>query len=119
MRIGIQTWGSEGDIRPFVSLGAELRRRGHDVELIYTEIGDRRYEEIASSLGYTARGIASPIVSGERQIEIGLKVLNTRNELSQGLIISKELLEPVIEPMFEAALDLCRRSDLLIHHFIL
>jgi UDP:flavonoid glycosyltransferase YjiC (YdhE family) len=119
MRVGIQTWGSEGDIRPFVALGAELRKRGHDVELVYTEIGERRYEDVAASLGFSARGVASPIVSGERQIEIGLKVLNTRNELSQGLIISKELLEPVIEPMFDAAVDLCRRSDLLIHHFIL
>jgi UDP:flavonoid glycosyltransferase YjiC (YdhE family) len=119
MRVGIQTWGSEGDIRPFVALGAELRKRGHDVELIYTEIGDRRYEDVATSLGFTARAIASPIVSGERQIEIGLQVLNTRNELSQGLIISRELLEPVIEPMFDAAVDLCGRSDLFIHHFIL
>jgi len=119
MRVGIQTWGSEGDIRPFVALGAALRSRGHEVELVYTEIGDRRYEEVAASLGFTARGVASPIVSPERAIEIGLKVLNTRNELSQGLIISRELLEPVIEPMFDAAVDLCQRSDLFIHHFIL
>lgn len=119
MRIGIQTWGSEGDIRPFVALGAALRRRGHDVELLYTEIGDRHYDLVAKSLGFTARGIASPIVSPERAIEIGLQVLNTKNQLQQGLIISKQLLEPVIEPMFDAAVDLCKRSDLLIHHFIL
>ena len=119
MRVGIQTWGSEGDIRPFVALGHALAQRGHRVELIYTEIGDRRYEEIARSLGFTARGIGSPIVSAERAIEIGVQVLNTSNQLQQGLIISRELLEPVIEPMFEAAVDLCRRSDLLIHHFIL
>src|SRR6185436_18424883 len=112
MRVGIQTWGSEGDIRPFVALGAALRRRGHDVELVYTEIGDRRYESIASSLGFTARAVASPIVDGERAIEIGLKVLSARNELQQGLIIARSLLEPVIEPMHEAAIDLCRRSDL-------
>ena len=119
MRIGIQTWGSEGDIRPFVALGAALAHRGHDVELLYTEIGDRRYEAIAQSLGFTARGIASPIVSPDRAIEIGLQVLNTTNQLQQGLIISKTMLEPVIEPMFEAAVDLCSRCDLLVHHFIL
>ena len=120
MRIGIQTWGSEGDIRPFVALGAALSRRGHDVELLYTEISDRRYEAVAASLGFTARAVASPILKDSAaQAEIGLKILNTRNQLEQGLIISKSMLEPVIEQTYEAGLDLCRRSDLLIHHFIL
>ena len=89
------------------------------MELLYTEIGDRRYDDIAASLGFTARSVASPIVDPDRAIEIGLQVLNTRNQLQQGLTIARSLLEPVIEPMFEAAVDLCRRSDLLIHHFVL
>ena len=119
MRIGIQTWGSEGDIRPFVALGHALTKRGHQVELVYTEISERRYEAVAAALGFTARAVASPIVTPDRAIEVGLKVLSTRDQLQQGLIISREMLEPVIEPMFEAAVDLCTRSDLLIHHFIL
>jgi UDP:flavonoid glycosyltransferase YjiC (YdhE family) len=119
MRIGIQTWGSEGDVRPFVALGHALARRGHSVELLYTEIGERRYESIAASLGFTARGVATPIVDPDTAIAIGLEVLNTHDQLRQGLIISRRLLEPVIGPMFEAAVDLCSRSDVLVHHFIL
>ena len=120
VRIGLQTWGSEGDIRPFVALGAALARRGHRVELLYTEIGERRYEEVARALGFTAHAIASPILKDpEAQTEIGLRILQTRNQLQQGLIISRELLEPVIDPLYDAAEDLCRRSDLLIQHFIL
>ena len=57
LRIGIQTWGSEGDIRPFIALGAALTRRGHHVELLYTEISDRRYEHVAAALGFTARAV--------------------------------------------------------------
>lgn len=120
VRIGIQTWGSEGDIRPFVALGAALARRGHFVEMIYTEIGERRYERVAASLGFTARAVASPVVDDpERVFEIGLKVINTRNQLQQGLIISRELLEPIAGPAYEAGLELAQRSDLFIHHFIL
>ena len=120
MRIGLQTWGSEGDIRPFVALGAALARRGHDVELLYTEIADRKYEAIARTLGFTARGVASPILTSvESQAKLGLQILNTRNQLAQGLIISKRLLEPVIDQLYDAGLGLCRRSDLVIHHFIL
>ncbi len=29
------------------------------------------------------------------------------------------MLEPIVESAYEAGLDLCRRSDLFIHHFIL
>ena len=33
MRIGLQSWGTEGDLRPFLALGAELRRRGAHLEV--------------------------------------------------------------------------------------
>lgn len=120
MRIGIQTWGSEGDIRPFVALGHALAARGHDVELLYTEIGERRYEAVARSLGFTARAVASPVIADRLELyEVGLEAINTRDQLRQGLQISKRLLEPVIEPIYEAGLELARRSDVLVQHFIL
>jgi sterol 3beta-glucosyltransferase len=120
VRIGIQTWGSEGDTRPFLALGHALAARGHDVEMIYTEISDRRYDAVARSLGFTARAVASPIIADEAVLhEMGLKILTARDPLRQGLMVSKYLLEPVIEPMYEAGLDLARRSDLLVHHYIL
>ena len=120
MRVGIQTWGSEGDIRPFVALGHALASRGHDVEMLYTEVSDRRYEEVARALGFTARAVASPVITSEAQLyEIGLEIINTRDPLQQGLLISKYMLEPVLQPMFEAGLELAKRRDLLIRHFIL
>ena len=120
MRIGIQTWGSEGDIRPFIALGHALTARGHHVEMLYTEIGERRYEAAAGALGFSARAVASPVVAdAEKLHEIGLEVIHARDQLRQGLIICKQLLEPVIPQMYEAGLDLARRSDLLVHHFIL
>ena len=120
MRIGIQTWGSEGDIRPFIALGSALTARGHHVELLYTEIGDRRYEAVARTLGFSARAVASPVVADATELyKIGLKAINARDQLQQGLLIAKRLLEPVIPQMYEAGLELARRSDVLVHHFIL
>lgn len=115
----MQTWGSEGDIRPFVALGHALARRGHQVELLYTEIGNRRYDDVAKSLGFTARAVASPVVADEQELfEIGLEAINTRNQLQQGLLISHRLLEPVIPQIYQAGLELARRSDIFVHHFI-
>lgn len=120
VRIGIQTWGSEGDIRPFISLGHALTARGHHVELLYTEIGDRRYEAVAQSFGFTARAVASPVVRDPAELhEIGLQAIYARDQLQQGLLIAKRLLEPVIPQMYDAGLELARRCDLLVHHFIL
>jgi sterol 3beta-glucosyltransferase/vancomycin aglycone glucosyltransferase len=120
LRIGIQTWGSEGDIRPFVALGHALSRRGHDVELLYTEIGERRYEAVADALGFRARAVASPVIADrEKLYEIGLEAINARDQLQQGLIISRRLLEPVTPSIYEAGVELARRSDALVHHFIL
>jgi UDP:flavonoid glycosyltransferase YjiC (YdhE family) len=119
VRVGLQTWGSEGDIRPFVALGHALAVRGHDVELLYTEIGSRRYEEVARSLGFTARAVASPVIANEEELfEIGLKAINARDQLQQGLWISKRLLEPVIPQIYEAGLELAARCDVFVHHFI-
>ena len=119
MRIGIQTWGSEGDTRPFVALGHALAARGHDVEMVYTEVSDRRYEAVAQSLGFTARAVASPILTDAQLDTIGLKTLSTSDPLRQGLVIAKYIFEPVVEPMFQAGLELAKRCDLLVHHFIL
>ena len=119
MRIGIQTWGSEGDIRPFIALGHALSARGHEVELLYTEIGTRRYEEVARSLGFTARAVASPVIADQEELfRIGLQAINARDQLQQGLLISKRLLEPAIPQIYEAGLELAQRSDLFVHHFI-
>ena len=89
MRIGVQTWGSEGDIRPMVALGHGLVQRGHEVELVYTDIANRRYEEVAASLGMTARAVATPVIADENELyEIGLRVINASNPLADGKIAS-------------------------------
>lgn len=120
MKIGVQAWGSEGDIRPLVAIGHGLVQRGHDVELVYTDIADRRYEGIAASLGFTARPVATPVIADLNELyEIGLGAINASNPLVQGKIIYDRLLKPVEDAIFAAAVDLCRRTDLIVTHLLL
>ena len=120
MRIGIQAWGSEGDIRPLIALGHGLVGRGHEVELVYTDIADRRYEAVASALGVRARAVATPVVSDIAEMHrIGLKIINARDPLTDGKIIFDEFLKPIERELYEAATDLCARSDLLVGHLVL
>ncbi len=120
MRVGIQAWGSEGDIRPLVAIGYGLVRRGHDVELVYTDIANRRYDAVAASLGMTARAVATPVIADEAALyEIGLSAINTRSPLAQATIVVDRLLKPAEDAIFAAAVDLCGRSDLIVSHCLL
>ena len=38
MHIGLQSWGTEGDLRPFLTLARALLQRGHRVELVFTGV---------------------------------------------------------------------------------
>lgn len=120
MKIGVQAWGSEGDIRPLVAIGHGLVQRGHEVELVYTDIANRHYDAVAAALGMTARAVATPVIASETELyEIGLEAINTSNPLLQGKLVFDRLLRPVQDAIFDAAVDLCRRSDLLVTHLLL
>ena len=120
MRIGIQAWGSEGDIRPLIALGQGLVERGHEVELVYTDIADRRYEAVGTALGMRVSAVATTVVPDINDSHrIGLKIIGARDPLTQARLIFEELLKPVEQQIFDAATALCARSDLLVGHFSL
>ena len=63
MRIGIQTWGSTGDIRPFVALAAALTQAGHQVHLVVTDIDCRDYRHYAEEYGFRITQVATPVIA--------------------------------------------------------
>lgn len=119
MRIGIQTWGSEGDIRPFLALAGGLRHAGHQVSLVITSAHDRDYHPLARRLGVRLSQVATPVIANARQLRnIGIAVVRERNPVRQFKIIMEGLYEPAAEPMYAAAQDLCRQHDVVIAHFL-
>ena len=52
MKIGLQTWGSEGDIRPFTALAAGLVDAGHEVTLAVTDNIGRDYSGVAEEVWF-------------------------------------------------------------------
>ena len=43
MKIGIQTWGSDGDILPFIALANGLKVADHNVTVVYTSVDNKDY----------------------------------------------------------------------------
>ena len=119
MRIGIQTWGSHGDIRPFIALAAGLQDAGHEVSLYATCIDKTDYTETARRLNLAMTMIASPVFSeSDDVIELLSRVVNEKNPVRQLRTIVVEGIVPAVDAMYQASVKLCSQHDLIIGHFM-
>ncbi|MFZ6689547.1 glycosyltransferase [Undibacterium sp. SXout11W] len=119
MKIGMQTWGSHGDIRPFLALAEGLQVAGHDVTLLVTCFDSAAYENVRSAAGVKIRLIASPVVSLEEAEEISQIAYNIREPMRQIATILQRGFAPVEDQMFIAAQQLSIDNDLLIGHYFM
>ncbi len=115
MRIGIQTWGSEGDVRPLIALADALVGRGHAVEVVITPLG---LIELPPSTA--ARGISCVPPGPPIDLAAFNRGLGSRNRSQVAVLkaLIRDLLVPALPAMEAAALDLTSRCDLLIGHFV-
>ena len=69
MRIGLQAWGSEGDIQPFTALAAGLVKAGHEVTLVVTDNIGRDYSDLAKRFGYELIPVPNPQMATKEEVE--------------------------------------------------
>jgi len=115
MKIGLQTWGSDGDIRPFFALASGLRQAGHEVELCLFSVDGKDYAPLAQQLGIHLISIA-------HQANLHLiaeKMAATTNPLHRVRLLFDAAFLPWMDAMFVAAQQLCQHNDLVIGHYIL
>jgi sterol 3beta-glucosyltransferase/vancomycin aglycone glucosyltransferase len=119
MRIGLQTWGSDGDIRPFIALAAGLRVAGHDVTLSITSVDGKCYSNLCHRFGIDVRhtDFQRPSQSGIR--EFGQEILQTQNPAKHLRTIVSRLLEPSDSAVENAARELCEQHDTVVGHSII
>lgn len=118
MKIGIQTWGSLGDIRPFWALADGLQAVGHKVTLVTTRVDSADQENYRSQAGATIIPIASPVIATKKELqEIEQAIFAERDPVCQTQMIIKKLFLPAEEEMYKASEKLCLDNDLVIGHF--
>ena len=116
MRIGLQTWGTEGDISPFAALARGLAEKGHHVLLSVTGI----------------QGAGADLNLGDDNIEVtfpgfldiprsefsklGRNMVSSRNPATKSRVFVRTLLNPSIHRMFEAAVEMCGNCDAAVGH---
>ncbi len=119
MKIGMQTWGSHGDIRPFLALAEGLQAAGNDVHLVITCVDSGAYEGMVSASGVKISVVASPVLTPEQQESVGRTAYAIRNPMTQMATILRLCLDPVEDAMFDTARRLCAESDMLIGHYFM
>jgi len=118
MKIGLQTWGSEGDVQPFASLAAGLARAGHEVTLLVTDNAGRDYSGLAHRFGYNLVAVPNPdSPSPERVEEVWREIIRVRNPIRQAELVMRYGFDPAMEAMFSAAKDLCATNNVVVGHF--
>ena len=107
MKITILTYGSRGDVQPFLPLSVKLISRGHAVKLA----APSRFENLVE--GY---GITFVPLTGDPETAI-LRINDARNNifkmLSEGFAHALEVGGDVFQQSAEA----CRDADLIVHAF--
>ena len=119
MKIGMQTWGSHGDIRPFLALADGLQAAGHEVHLVLTCVDSAAYASHVSEQGVHITVLASPVLTPAQAESFGATAHRIRDPMKQMAAILRMCFDPVEGRMFEAAQELCRDADLLIGHFMM
>ncbi|SDG36925.1 MULTISPECIES: glycosyltransferase [unclassified Duganella] len=119
MKIGLQTWGSHGDIRPFVALAEGLQLAGYEVTLVLTCVDSDAYAALSSPSGVKIRVVASPVISLAEVERLGEAAARMVNPFAQTKMLIEGGFLPAEEEMFAAAQQLAAECDVLIGHFFL
>ncbi len=115
MKFLLCTWGSSGDLHPFLSLGNELRDRGHEVTLVGLGI----WEEKARQAGL--QFVAAEPGRKPDEMAIHPDLFSHRNfGLDSFRILMRDFVLPTFEPWTECLLRLAPSFDCLVaHSFVL
>ncbi|HEV3193475.1 MAG TPA: glycosyltransferase [Polyangiaceae bacterium] len=117
MRILLQTWGTDGDIRPFISLGAGLVLRGHTVTLAVGSLDDKDYGAMCKAVGVSC--IRAP---GRSNVDLRRwstrQYWGARGSLEAVRLLHEQALFPAWGPMSETAERLCATADVAVGHFL-
>jgi len=104
-RIVLSSFGSLGDLHPFLALGIELRERGHDVVVNTLEV----YREKIDAVGFEFHPLRPDVNPEDRELARKLMDAKKGSEL-----LLKEIILPNLRPMYEDLTKAVQGADAFI-----
>ena len=115
MKIGIQTWGSRGDVMPFIALANGLQAGGHDVTLAVTDAQNKNYSATAKTLGIKLIHVYDKFEKVPKHIF--REMAATRDSFKTLRLLNEYLFDPAVDEMDKASMMLCAENDIVVCHF--
>jgi sterol 3beta-glucosyltransferase len=112
----MQTWGSDGDIRPMLALGGGLAKRGHRVSIAVGSVDRKDYTALCGNLGIEYLPIHPEfrIPASEMLAACG----KNPSEVRMVRMLLHNFFFPSLAPMGEVARVLADDSELLVGHMM-
>src|SRR5882757_1393367 len=109
MRIVLNTFGSFGDVHPYLALAIELKKRGHDPVVATAEFYRSKIEAAGIAFAQVAPNIGD-LLSKPEMIE---RIWRPRT--GPDFLIRQYLL-PALEQSFDDLVSACHGADLFVSH---
>lgn len=110
-RIVLSTWGSSGDLNPFIALAHGLRERGHDV-LFVVDMAFLPYVEREGFAAWTLSGSAEEAFRPYQR-----EMFGGTTALSSVRVIYTRYVLPLLRSHIAELREACRGADLLVAPF--
>ncbi|TMD78157.1 MAG: glycosyltransferase family 1 protein [Chloroflexi bacterium] len=107
-RIVVTTFGSTGDLNPFIALGFALRARGHDVIFAV----EANFEPQLNLLGFPVR-----LLTGDQEKALAPfrhRIFNTAQSLTSLQLLLDHYILPTLPEKVVELREICQQADLLI-----
>ena len=116
MKIGIQTWGSNGDIRPMIALADGLQKAGHTVTLVVSSLDNRSYASECQAFNIQYQQVPKVIHFNLEDFAQKTFRMNTAQWL---VALLDTAFFPYEKEIYQSAQQLVEQNDLVIgHHFL-
>jgi UDP:flavonoid glycosyltransferase YjiC (YdhE family) len=110
-KIVLHTFGSLGDLNPFLAMGIELKSRGHEVIIATSDIYKDRVEELGLKFH-----LVRPLL---KEIQDDKDLAALAMDLKRGTeFIIRKILYPNIELMYQDLAQIQTKDAILISHYI-
>jgi len=110
-RIVLTTFGSLGDLHPYIAVAQGLQARGHEVIIATTRHYQQRIE--ARGIGFHAVRPDGPDLDADR--DVMRRIMDSRKGSEY---VVRELLMPVLRESYEDVLAAAQGADILVSHVL-
>ncbi len=113
-RVVISTFGSFGDVHPYVAVALELKRRGHRPVIATSEI----YREKMDALGLELHPMPPDLPGYDRPDEVSRMVSDLMDSKRGPERVFNEFINPHLPEMYDSLREAVRDANLLVTHVL-